>query len=489
MKKFNALFSVVTVTTPIFISHSALAIAHGEDVSPNDYQDFIVRIEVSDVNGHDITCGATLIGGDYILTAGHCVGTSDRAGPNSTRQYQWDIDYGADNTIKVFQGIQNNDNPRMVETTYEIVSIFDNTYWPGEEGFELIKESIIEEFGVVRAQYPDALSINRIDNSLTEEEYRQEYDQDFTDEATRFGQRDVALLKLSTPVSQETHAALSSGYDVDAQEVIADQNFTFRGWGNGSSGSRPEVMQEMTFNVQPIGWDIFNTFFGRAMSYSTDNNECEMWCTFHYEDTFKLKSDVFYTVGLSGDSGSPLVQGNTVMGIINSTDYSSINTFTRFSQYMGLFGTHIDQVVAPKQLYISHEEKANATKRFDIKVQNLSLREQSISPESLVDYVTVSGCEDVMLPPEAACDLVVDVDINHAPFSNGNDIINEIIALNDADNQMMSIHASEEKLVSQEEDYYYTDEWDNNDEGSAGGSMGWWSIVGLFVLMRLKRRQ
>ncbi|EKO3656734.1 trypsin-like serine protease, partial [Vibrio metschnikovii] len=97
----------LTMST-LLISANVHAVAYGEDVLTSEYQDHTVRFEVFHPSGggdkNKTTCGGLLIAGQYILTAGHCIGDRISTLDDENKRYDWYVDNGAENEITVFQG-------------------------------------------------------------------------------------------------------------------------------------------------------------------------------------------------------------------------------------------------------------------------------------------------------------------------------------------------------------------------------------------------
>lgn len=461
-------------------SVSSHAVRLGVDVSDSEYRDYIVRFEASDGTQLN-TCGGLLIAGEYILTAGHCVGDYQYSG---RAYYDWWINNGASNSITVYQGTAFNATKRT-STTYTVLDLLS-----ANADYDTLRDKAYSEAQYIKNQNP------QFDWSQHDFVY------DANRTKTSF-QHDIALLKLSSPVTQLSHAAIAPVFDETTQtfNVSPNQQFVFKGWGINESSQTPDTMQKVnvTWRTDLPAWATGNwiTHINYIPNFSriwTTINQCQNngdLCTYGLLDFATLFPSSIGATPASGDSGTPLeLTTNKVVALAKSVQMAAEPEYAQFTHlgwYLPLIAGQIDAVTAPKRLEYTFEvENTNISVppfSTTFAVQNLTSTAQTLAP-----FIqgggneTVSGCDNVTLQPTQSCEITVT--FNGATQST----------LNLGDNRNTTLPISLTIDVKTDSDN------DNNGgtgggstggtsgTGGGGGSLGWFSLLSVLGLCFRKRK-
>ncbi|WP_332397359.1 trypsin-like serine protease [Vibrio metschnikovii] len=420
----------LTMST-LLISANVHAVAYGEDVLTSEYQDHTVRFEVfHPSDGGDknkTTCGGLLIAGQYILTAGHCIGTRISTQDDENKRYDWYVDNGAESEITVFQGIEV-DTPNRTTLKYSVIDI-DTT----SADHDVIDAAWREEYEFVKNQHPD-FDWQRMDNSINSNIS--------SDRLKTNRHQDIGLIKLEKAIPQMTHAAIVAAFDPIEQtfRISDEQRFTFKGWGRMQNSQSATTMQKTeliwryTGGTEEFGgeggWVNRNSYapnFAKRwigglpspVANCTDNTHN---CDYGRTDFFPLFPTRKASLPLSGDSGTPLMlDSNQVIAIAKSTQVAvnpEFSMFTHVGHYIPLLIDRIDTLAAPASIQEVFEvevefegsiEKSGLTwEQLELEPITTSFVVQNLTNETLTldpflqgsnVEVTVTGCESKTLQP------------------------------------------------------------------------------------------
>ncbi|MFD2269941.1 trypsin-like serine protease, partial [Vibrio thalassae] len=226
------------------------------------------------------------------------------------------------------------------------------------------------ELAYVKAQYPAAdWSLNDL---LVDHDY---YDSVWA--------KDIALLKLATPLSQVSHATLEPTFNPRSNTfpITNGQDVTFRGWGVDENGTRPRVMNKTTVSFVLADYDYLpnnpNGDGGKG-ACANDGNQCD----YIMRDRLNGYATTIGSTPYTGDSGTPLVIDGTdnVVAFAKSTNGTVSTQFTHLGFYFDIIREAINQVAAPKSIEMEVESGYAASETKTFMVQNLTASSETLSP-------------------------------------------------------------------------------------------------------------
>ncbi|MEZ9232435.1 trypsin-like serine protease [Vibrio amylolyticus] len=454
MKK---ILSTAFTMAALVCSMNANAIKNGSDVSASEYKDYIVRIELQNTSGGTASCGALLVGGNYLLTAGHCVGSYNWNGTNV--DYQWFVDNGATNAIRIYQGVDFNSDT-YTDATYSVEPLLDTS---GKE---------TAAYNVATSEYTAVKAQNVGGNwAVTDTIINNAYH-------TAVWHRDIALLKLNKSVAQVDHAAMVSAYDQtdDSLAVAINDTLTFRGWGKTETGSYPTVMQKTTVTNTLADSTFASGVATGAASAGLCLNDGSA-CTYDVTDYFTFTPPTVGDTGNDGDSGTPLVLNSEdkVVGVTKDTDYSTNTRFTTLSFYLPSIKDAINKVTAPSSL--AFETTTNSTSGITHKftIQNVTGGNETLAPylSGANGMYTLSGCS-VTLATMESCELTLQVNPSNTAISATH---TATLNLTDANDTQIPISYSVSSNSGTE-----SGTGTGSASGGGGGSMGFGFLFAMFSL-------
>jgi hypothetical protein len=430
----------------LFFAGSANAIVSGTDVSESNYQDFVVRLNV---NGNG--CAGSLVGGDYIVTARHCI--MPISGANAGTLYG--------NSVTVSQGVK-------LSTALTYTRTF--TYLTSAS-FDTEKETVASDIydNVVVPSYPlGGAGYNGTD---------------YVD--------DVVILKLSSPISHTTGALLSPVYDYDTDTTLLPKNtsLTFRGWGytDEANTTLADTMQqspmELFFDYIEADDDSINldSTYGYLSASCVDM--AFSGCQWHDKDyTIIYSTGAGYTK--PGDSGSPIVYNNKIFGVLSKTNeiYQHQSQMSDFTLLMGVFANYFDKILYPYApgKHITKGSTNNYT--ITIPVQNFTSNAVLFTPvlNDSTGYFTLDASDcDGTIASKQSCIMTVEFNSNN---------------LSVMESKSASIYMTTDVTIPVVVDFSSTTGSSSPGDdsassgGSGGGSFGMFSLLGMLGAIVFRKR-
>ncbi|MCA0935303.1 trypsin-like serine protease [Vibrio alginolyticus] len=412
----NKYLSAVVFPASILLPLSVNAVEVSEGEMPKEmYKDFFVQLQINTlVYGRPVVtaCAGTLVGGEYIITAQHCVNNPD------------------DFTMKIIQG----HDTSAPDAVYENVS-YEVRYSRNAMNDCRTRELAVDIYAEhVDGQYINELGrdvVNVIDNSDHPEfldecfDWAEGYDENYSFNYSY----DIAVLKLNQVIPHKDTAVLAKTFDADGEYLPIGEEVEFYGWGELSDGTTPSVPQKATLNRESSRfWPVYDRVTEELDSMgdwlrvetpcSTDPevmNDVNYHC--RYEATW---AEMYFNPTNSvsfGDSGSPLVHNDKVYGVISGySNWNQENTHRRsriisFSYLEEWLKEEISGLAYPSKLVMDATQ--NAT--LDITVQNFTndvVMPDDYEGDVMAGLAIAQACTAALAPFESCTvSLVVDAEL------------------------------------------------------------------------------
>ncbi|MCJ2376690.1 trypsin-like serine protease [Vibrio sp. ZSDZ34] len=352
----------------LFSTHSALAQVDispaiggsTENVSPTEYKDWIVHLEIESNDGTYTYCGGGLIGGEFIISASHCFENSS-------------------GFVVVRQGV---DLFRPVALSYREFELFDTrnnltyaetiTYL--QQAYQQYVEGIFTDNG---------LQISNPIMSISAEEIQQlknDPNKACCTQIQDFDYRDLAIIKLAEPIIQISGALVTPRFELESGEynLSPDETITFKGWGaTNVGGPIADNLLKANFSYS------FSHMFAEVNGYRecTQNDSDCRWTGMPF---FEISSALVEQSVLPGDSGTPLYKGDEMYG---TASYYGVNNyqsgFNEFEPYTEWFIRTIGKVAFPSKLIFVESDFSQFNGEFRIPVQNFTDSTITLDTENL----------------------------------------------------------------------------------------------------------
>ena len=495
MKQINTHTHYFTLTTlaTLMLAAPCWATSGGTDVPEEDYVNTLVQIKTDEG-----TCGATLIAGNWLLTAKHC-----------TPLYDTD-DLTTTGTIRIWQGVE-------MRKTDDRVYYGDATFYSGltEEDQELLLEDRYYNENIAEAVESLRYTYDPNDNG---------YDK-FNPYLFGKSLDDVALVKLESSIAYtttykvaETYGEFATSYDswADLNAVNAypeGTSLTFRGWGTaGNSGEDdPDVMQAITVNVtQPsVLLDCTLRYWNAEEGTITKASDCDdhsledddayssstTTLYVHMTNYLKTDGDASNEAAQSGDSGTGLIdENNTIVGLLTST-----GNYTDTDNYTNSFSTvdaHYDWILetvnrlnVPDVVNYAEDDAGEYHPTYTLEVQNLSPSAVSVTPafdDTTFFYVESSDCGSTLESGES-CE--VSIATNSTDFAAGDSATANLIWNTEYATSITFAVADDDTSDddTSDTDSDSTTSGTSESSSSSGGSFGLFSVLSLGLLFFRKK--
>jgi hypothetical protein len=331
-----------------------------ENVSPTEYKDWIVHLEIESNDGTYTYCGGGLIGGEFIVSASHCFENSS-------------------GFVVVRQGV---DLYKPVALSYREFELFDTrnnlTYAETITYLQQAYQQHVE--GTFSGN--DLVVANSI-LSISDEEIQQlknDPNKACCTQIQDFDYRDLAIIKLAEPIIQISGALITPRFELESGEynLSPDETITFKGWGATNVGD-PISDSLLKANFSYSFSHMFAEFGGYRECAQNDSD-----CSWSGMPFFEIRSALSEQSVLPGDSGTPLYKGDEMYGTASYYGVRSYQSgFNEFEPYTAWFIRTIGKVAFPSEIIFIESDFSQFNGEFRIPVQNFTNSTVTLDIENL----------------------------------------------------------------------------------------------------------
>ncbi|EGS66698.1 trypsin-like serine protease [Vibrio cholerae] len=363
MRQFGLLLATVMCST------ASYAVVNGSPVTQSEYQDYVVSFS----NAHTANCSGTLLGGEYLLTARHCIMPISGANSGVIPSYSLSIKQGVTKSTAL-----------SYERTFTMASSFSSVNASAD------KDALAADiYNDVVANYP----LNGGANLITWPYVS-----------------DLVILKLNSPIPHTTGGILAPIYNptTDATLLPKNTNFVFRGWGyvDEAESQLADTMQKTTarlfvdYKDGVNSVDLFDVRYGFYKTACTDAVAAE--CQWYQKDY-----TVFYSTATGrptvGDSGSPVIHNNRIFGVLSKSNINYVHQhqMADLTLLMDAFVPYFNKVLYPYS-------PGKHIKSGDTTTYSIAVPVQNMTPNAILFTPVLNDSTGLFTADMTDCDRLVE---------------------------------------------------------------------------------
>ncbi|EOW9093154.1 hypothetical protein VCSRO111_3540 [Vibrio cholerae] len=361
MRQFGLLLATVICSTA---SH---AVVNGSPVSQSEYQDFMVQINTSSGG-----CSGSLIGGEYLLTARHCIMPITGANAGVIPSY----------SLSIKQGVT-----KSTALSYDRTFTEATTFTSLNASVE--KDASANEIYIDVAESHDLGGVSRITWPYVS---------------------DLVILKLNSPIPHTTGGILAPIYNptTDATLLPKNTDFVFRGWGyvDEAESQLADTMQKTTarlfvdYKDGVNSVDLFDVRYGFYKSTCTDavGAGCQ-WYQKDYTDFYSTSTGR----AAEGDSGSPIFHNNRIFGVLSKSNINYVHhhQMADLTLLMDAFVPYFNKVLYPYS-------PGKHIKSGDTTTYSIAVPVQNMTPNAILFTPVLNDSTGLFTADMTDCDRLVE---------------------------------------------------------------------------------
>lgn len=352
----------------VMCSTASYAVVNGSPVSQSEYQDFMVQI-----NSSIGACSGSLIGGEYLLTARHCIMPISGANAGVIPSYSLSIKQGVTKSTALSY-----DRTFTVATTFTLVNASAD------------KDALAADiYNDVVANYP----LNGGANLITWPYVS-----------------DLVILKLNSPIPHTTGGILAPIYNptTDATLLPKNTDFVFRGWGyvDEAESQLADTMQKTTarlfvdYKDGVNSVDLFDVRYGFYKSVCADAVAagCQ-WYQKDYTDFYSTST----SRAAEGDSGSPIFHNNRIFGVLSKSNINYVHQhqMADLTLLMDAFVPYFNKVLYPYS-------PGKHIKSGDTTTYSIAVPVQNMTPNAILFTPVLNDSTGLFTADMTDCDRLVE---------------------------------------------------------------------------------